>query len=40
MAQTGFITGRQYQIQSLVRPIGAVVPNWIRAILFKTMLRK
>ena len=40
MAQTGFITGRQSQIQSVVRLIGAVVPNWIRAILFKTMLRK
>jgi glycosyltransferase involved in cell wall biosynthesis len=40
MAQTGFITGSQYQIQSAIRLIGAVVPNWIRAILFKTMLRK
>lgn len=40
MAQTGFITGSQYQIQSLVRLIGAVVPNWLRAILFKTMFRK
>lgn len=39
MAQTGFITGRQYQIQSLVRMIGAVVPNWLRAFLFKKILR-
>ena len=39
MAQTGFITGRQYQIQSLVRLIGAVVPNWLRAFLFKKILR-
>ncbi len=40
MAQTGFITGSQYQIQSLVRLIGAVVPNWMRAFLFKQILRK
>lgn len=39
MAQTGFITGRQYQIQSVVRLIGAVVPNWLRAFLFKKILR-
>lgn len=40
MAQTGFITGRQYQIQSVVRLIGAIVPNWLRAFLFKQILRK
>ena len=40
MAQTGFITGSQYQVQSLVRLIGAVVPNWLRAFLFKQILRK
>lgn len=39
MAQTGFITGRQYQVQSVVRLIGAVVPNWLRAFLFKKILR-
>lgn len=39
MAQTGFITGSQYQVQSLVRLIGAVVPNWLRAILFQKLLR-
>lgn len=39
MAQTGFITGSQYQIQSLIRLIGAVVPNWLRAFLFKKILR-
>lgn len=40
MAQTGFITGSQYQIQSMIRLIGAVVPNWLRAFLFKQILRK
>lgn len=40
MAQTGFITRNQYQIQSLVRLIGAVVPNWLRAFLFRQILRK
>lgn len=40
MAQTGFITGSQYQIQSLVRLIGAIIPNWLRAFLFKRILRK
>jgi glycosyltransferase involved in cell wall biosynthesis len=40
MAQTGFITGSQYQIQSAIRLIGAVVPNWLRAFLFKQILRK
>lgn len=39
MAQTRFITGRQYQIQSLVRLIGAIIPNWLRAILFQKLLR-
>ncbi len=39
MAQTGFITGSQYQIQSMIRLIGAVVPNWLRAFLFKQILR-
>ena len=39
MAQTGFITGRQYQVQSVVRLIGGVVPNWLRAFLFKKILR-
>ena len=39
MAQTGFITGRQYQVQSVVRLIGAVVPNCLRAFLFKKILR-
>lgn len=40
MAQTGFITESQYQIQILIRMIGAVVPNWVRAFLFKKILRK
>lgn len=40
MAQTGFITESQYQIQSMIRLIGAVVPNWLRAFLFKQILRK
>lgn len=40
MAQTGFITRNQYQIQSAIRLIGAVVPNWLRAFLFKQILRK
>lgn len=40
MAQTGFITASQYQIQSVVRLIGAIVPNWLRAFLFKQILRK
>ena len=40
MAQTGFITGSQYQIQSVIRLVGAVVPNWLRAFLFKLILRK
>lgn len=40
MAQTGFITGSQYQIQSMIRLIGAIVPNWLRAFLFKQILRK
>lgn len=35
MAQTGFITRNQYQIQSMIRLIGAIVPNWLRAFLFK-----
>lgn len=39
MAQTGFITRNQYQIQSMIRLIGAVVPNWLRAFLFKQILR-
>lgn len=39
MAQTGFITTGQYQIQSLIRLIGAVIPNWLRAILFQKLLR-
>lgn len=40
MAHTGFITGSQYQIQSMIRLIGAVVPNWLRTFLFKQILRK
>lgn len=40
MAQTGFITYSQYQVQSLVRLIGAVMPNGLRALLFKKILRK
>lgn len=40
MAQTGFITKNQYQIQSIIRLIGAIVPNWLRAFLFKQILRK
>lgn len=40
MAQTGFITRNQYQIQSMIRLIGAIVPNWLRAFLFKQILRK
>ncbi len=39
MAQTGFITTGQYQIQSLIRLIGAIIPNWMRAFLFKKILR-
>lgn len=39
MAQTGFITTGQYQIQSLIRLIGAIIPNWLRAILFQKLLR-
>lgn len=39
MAQTGFITASQCQIQSAIRLIGAVVPNWLRAFLFKQILR-
>jgi glycosyltransferase involved in cell wall biosynthesis len=40
MAQTGFITRNQYQIQSMIRLIGAIVPNWLRTFLFKQILRK
>lgn len=40
MAQTEFITGSQYRIQSMIRLIGAIVPNWLRAFLFKQILRK
>lgn len=39
MAQTGFITESQYQIQGMIRLIGAVVPNWLRTFLFKQILR-
>lgn len=39
MAQIGFITVNQYRIQSLVRLIGSIIPNWIRAILFQKILR-
>lgn len=39
MAQTGFITVNQYRIQSLVRLIGAIIPSWVRAILFQRILR-
>lgn len=40
MAKTGFITNGQYQSQSFVRLIGSVMPNWMRAFLFKKILRK
>ena len=39
MARTGFITTGQYRIQSLVRLIGAIIPSWVRAILFQRLLR-
>ena len=39
MAQTGFITRNQYQIQSMIRLIGAIVPNWLRAFLFNSSLQ-
>ena len=39
MAQTGFITRNQYQIQSMIRLIGAIVPNWLRTFLFNSTLQ-
>lgn len=40
MTQIGFITNGQCQVQSFVRLLGAVIPNWMRAFLFKQILRK
>lgn len=40
MAEAGFITYSQYQVQSLVRLIGAIMPNRLRSLLFKKILRK
>ena len=39
MAQTGFITNRQYYVQSLVRLVGAAIPNSVRIFLFRQILR-
>lgn len=40
MARIGFITNRQCQLQGLIRLVGAVIPSWLRAFLFKNFLRK
>ena len=40
MAKIGFITYNQYVIQSIVRLIGAIIPNGMRAIVYKKILRK
>lgn len=40
MAKIGFITYNQYVIQSIVRLIGAIIPNGMRAFVFKQMFNK
>lgn len=40
MAKIGFITYNQYVIQSIVRLIGAIIPNGMRAVVYKKILRK
>lgn len=40
MAQIGFITNSQSQLQGLIRLVGAVIPNRLREFLFKNFLRK
>lgn len=40
MAHTGFISYRQYFLQSFIRMTGAAMPNTLREILFHTFLRK
>lgn len=39
MAKSGFISQTDYWIQSMIRLVGAVMPNSIRAFLFKNILR-
>lgn len=40
MSKSGFISQTDYWVQSMVRLVGAVMPNWLRKILFKNILRK
>lgn len=40
MEQSGFISSGQYCLQSFIRCVGAIVPNWLRTILFNKLLRK
>ena len=40
MEKSGFIGKKDYWIQSMVRLVGAVVPNWLREILFQYILLK
>lgn len=40
MAKSGFISQTDYWVQSMVRLIGAIVPNGLRSFLFKHILRK
>lgn len=40
MEQSGFISSGQYRLQSFIRFVGAIIPNWLRTILFNKLLRK
>lgn len=40
MANSGFISQTDYWIQSIVRLVGAVMPNKLRALVFKKILRR
>lgn len=40
MSKSGFISQTDYWVQSMVRLVGAVMPNWLRTILFKNILRR
>lgn len=39
MAKSGFISQTDYWVQSMVRLVGAVMPNKLRALVFKKILR-
>lgn len=40
MNEVDFITVQQYYLQSFIRLMGAIIPNGVRAYLFKRLLRK